>query len=201
MSLLLAYPTAIMEPATEENDAVEPVHIELGSYLWLFPIGLLLHDVEELFALPDWIATHGKILDTIASYGRTGERIAASMHAPFAHQAAAIGLVVAGAFALTWVTLRFSTRGKWFTAYLVFLGMASLHVFVHIAQAAITGGYIPGLVLAIAILLPCCIAVYRRLFKERIVTRLEAAFAAITGIALFVPTIVAVKIVTSLIPF
>ena len=184
-----------------EGDA--PRYLPEGKcrYFWFFPAGLLLHDLEELLAMPAWVASHADLVDRIAARGRVGASVAASLRTPFAGTAAAIALVVLAAFAITWVTLHRGRRDMAFTLYLVALGMATLHVFVHVVQAVATGGYIPGLVLAVGALLPACIYVYRRLFAEGIVTKPEAALAAFTGIALFVPMVVLVRIAASLLPW
>jgi hypothetical protein len=180
-----------------EGDA--PRYLPEGNYryFWLFPAGLLLHDLEELLAMPSWIVLHADLIGRIAARGRVGEYVAASIRTPFAETAFAIALVVLTAFVLTWVTLRKGASGMAFTLYLVALGMASLHVLVHILQALFTGGYIPGLVLAVGALLPACLYVYRRLFAEGVVTKPAAVLAAFTGIALFVPMVVLVRIVAS----
>jgi hypothetical protein len=172
-----------------------------GRFLWLFPAGLFLHDLEELLAMPAWTTSHADFIARVAAHGRVGARVAANIRAPFSETALAVFIVVAAAFAITWVTLRRGRRDSAFTLYLVILGMAFLHVFVHIAQAVVVGGYIPGLAGAVVILLPCCILVYRSIFREGVATRLEAIFAAITGIALFIPVVVFVKIVASLLTF
>jgi hypothetical protein len=189
-----------MPTDSEDNGECDaPRFLPEGNYryFWLFPAGLLLHDLEEVLVMPAWVASHADLINHIAVRGRAGELVASSIRTPFAETAAAVAIVVLAAFVVTWVALRKGRGGMAFTLYLVALGMATLHVFVHIAQAIITVGYIPGLVLAVSALLPACLYVYRRLFAEGVVTKPAAALAAFTGIALFVPMVVLVRIVAS----
>jgi hypothetical protein len=78
-------------------------------------------------------------------------------------------------------------RGFRVYAYAALLGGLFLHVFTHIGQALLVGGYVPGVIGAVAAVIPGTLYIYKRLFEARLLTLKSAAFAALIGIALFIP--------------
>jgi hypothetical protein len=62
-----------------------------------------------------------------------------------------------------------------------------MHVFTHIAQAIIISGYVPGLLGAIAAIIPGALYIYKRLFDAKLLTWRSAAVTALIGLALFIP--------------
>jgi hypothetical protein len=62
-----------------------------------------------------------------------------------------------------------------------------LHVFTHVAQAIFFRGYAPGVVGAIAAIIPGALYLYKRLFEAKLLTFKSAVVTALIGFALFVP--------------
>lgn len=156
-----------------------------SAAMWLFPIGLALHDAEEAAMMHGWFAAHA---DTLARLASRNEALAWMLSresgSPF-RTALAVAIVVAAAFAITALAIAHGRKGFWMLLYEVILGMAALHVFVHIGQAAYLHGYVPGLVGAILILLPCCAFVYAKLFRDGVLTKGRALLTAFAGLVLF----------------
>lgn len=111
---------------------------------WLLPLVFVVHDGEELFTMPAWLAAHRSMLDAIAAGSPFAARIVATAPTSTARAAVAIGLV----FALLLVVTTGVTLGRaraWFLAYCSLLGLLFLHVFTHVAQAVFFRSYVPGL--------------------------------------------------------
>jgi hypothetical protein len=157
----------------------------LRRVLWLMPVGLAVHDAEELIMLPGWVVGHRDVLARLAAVGPFGERAVRFLSGPPERLAVAIGLVVGLAFVFTLLAVRSGRRGLWFWVYAVLLGMAALHVIAHMGQAVYVGGYIPGLVGAVVCELPLSLVVYWRLLAEKMLTPRAAVVTAVAGIALF----------------
>ena len=156
--------------------------------MWLFPVGLAIHDFEEAFAMPAFFSSHAEELGRIAA---AHPLIGFLLHEESGSSALtlfAICLVVALSFGITALAFVHKGKGPWMFFYEVVLGMATLHVFIHIGQAVYFRAYVPGLVDAVLVLLPFCVAVYRRLFIMGGITIGRAVFSATIGIVLFVPT-------------
>ena len=94
-------------------------------------------------------------------------------------------------FVVTAGVARSGRRGGWLAAYVVALGAAVLHVPVHVIQAVYFRSYMPGLFGAVLVLLPLGALVVRRLLAERLVASGEMALAAVAGLAVFGPLVIA----------
>ena len=102
-------------------------------------------------------------------------------------QAVAIGSILLLFVVVTAGASLSGKRGFWLYAYASLLGVLFLHVFTHIAQAIITGGYVPGLIGAVGAIIPGALYIYSRLFERKLLTLKSAAVTALIGFALFVP--------------
>ena len=153
---------------------------------WLLPLVFVVHDGEELFTMPAWLAAHRSMLDAIAAGSPFAARIVATAPTSTARAAVAIGLV----FALLLVVTTGVTLGRaraWFLAYCSLLGLLYLHVFTHVAQAVFFRSYVPGLFGAVFVLLPGTVFIYCKLFAARLLDRRTAILTALGGFALFIP--------------
>ncbi|HQF39763.1 MAG TPA: HXXEE domain-containing protein [Opitutaceae bacterium] len=159
--------------------------------LWLFPLGLAVHDFEEWATLPGWFAAQRDMLEQVAVQHPAAGRALHALAGSAAQQAGAIGLVVLLSFVVTAGAARSGRRGVWLAAYVVALGAALLHVPVHLLQAVYFRTYIPGLFGAVLVLLPAGTLVVRRLLAERLVAPGELALAAVAGLAVFGPLVIA----------
>ena len=159
----------------------------LARVLWLLPVIFIIHDGEELLTMPGWIAKHQRELEHLARMNETTAEIVRSLPTTKTQVAVAIGFIFLLFVAVTAGASSSRRRGPWLYAYASLLGVLFLHVFTHIAQAILVGGYAPGLIGAVAAIIPGALYIYKRLFEARLLTLKSAAVTALIGFALFVP--------------
>jgi hypothetical protein len=165
----------------------EPGRRGLARILWLLPIVFIIHDGEELLTMPSWIASHQQELDQLARMSEVAAKLVRSLPTTTTQIAIAIGFILLLFIVVTVGASMSGKRGFWVYAYASLLGVLFLHVFTHIAQAILVGGYAPGVIGAVAAVIPGTLYIYKRLFEAKLLTLKSAAFAALIGFALFVP--------------
>ena len=159
----------------------------VAQMLWLLPIIFVIHDGEELLTMPGWIASHQQELDQLARMSEVAAKLTRSLPTTTTQVAIAIGFILLLFIAVTVGASMSGKRGFWVYAYASLLGGLFLHVFTHIAQAILVSGYVPGLIGAVAAVIPGTLYIYKRLFEAKFLTLKSAAFAALIGLALLVP--------------
>jgi hypothetical protein len=159
----------------------------LALTLWLLPIVFIIHDGEELLTMPGWIANHQQELDQLARMSEVAAKLVRSLPTTTSQVAIAIGFILFLFVGVTVGASMSSKRGFWVYTYASLLGVLFLHVFTHIAQVILVGGYAPGVIGAVAAVIPGALYIYKRLFEAKLLTLKSAAFAALIGFALFVP--------------
>jgi hypothetical protein len=159
----------------------------LSRVLWLLPVIFIIHDSEELFTMPGWIASHQLEVDQLSRMSETTAEIVRSLPTTFTQTAIAAGFIL---LLFVFVTLGASMsckRGFWLYAYASLLGVLFLHVFTHIAQVIIIGGYVPGVIGAVVAIIPGSFYIYKRLFEAKLLTLKLAILTALVGFVLFIP--------------
>jgi hypothetical protein len=159
----------------------------LKLVLWLLPIVFIVHDLEELLSMPGWIAGHQRELDQISTKSDFVAEMLRNAPKTFTQFAVAIGFVMILFVAVTIGASMSRRHGLWMYAYGCLLGVLFLHVFAHIAQAILVAGYVPGLIGAVAAVIPGSVYIYRRLFRANLLTLKEAVLTGLIGLALFLP--------------
>ncbi|HKS26329.1 MAG TPA: HXXEE domain-containing protein [Pyrinomonadaceae bacterium] len=158
----------------------------LGKVLWLLPLIFIIHDGEELLTMPSWLARHQRELDKLAQMNETAAEVLRSL--PTTTQVAvAIGSILLLFVVVTAGASISRGRGFWLYAYATLLGVLFLHVFTHIAQAILFGGYAPGVIGAVVAIIPGALYLYKRLFEARLLTVKSSIVTALIGFALFIP--------------
>jgi hypothetical protein len=170
--------------STHPEDAGRP---SLVRILWLLPIIFIIHDGEELLTMPGWIGNHQQELDQLAGMSEVAAKLVRSLPTTTTQVAIAIGFILLLFVGVTVGASMSSKHGFWVYTYAGLLGGLFLHVFTHIAQALLVGGYVPGVIGAVAVVIPGTLYIYKRLFEAKLVTLKSAAFAALIGFALFIP--------------
>lgn len=155
--------------------------------LWLLPIVFIIHDGEELFTMPGWVVRHQQKLDELARMNETAAEIVRSLPNTTGQVAVAIGCILLLFVVVTAGASMSGKRGFWLYAYAGLLGVLFLHVFTHIAQAILFGGYTPGVIGAVVAIIPGALYLYKRLFEAKLLTVKSAVVTALIGFALFVP--------------
>jgi len=159
----------------------------LARVLWLLPLIFIIHDGEELFTMPAWIARHQRELDQLARMNKTAAEILRSLPTTKAQVAVSIGCILLLFIVVTAGASLSRERGFWLYAYATLLGVLFLHVFTHIAQAILVGGYAPGVIGAVVAIIPGALYIYKRLFEARLLTVKSSIVTALIGFALFIP--------------
>jgi len=126
----------------------------LARVLWLLPVVFIIHDGEELFTMPGWIVRHQQELDQLARMNEIAAGMVRSLPTTTAQVAVAIGFILLLFVVVTAGASMSRKRGFWLYAYASLLGVLFLHVFTHIAQAVLIGGYAPGVIGAVVAIIP-----------------------------------------------
>jgi hypothetical protein len=161
----------------------------IKSVLWLFPLAFLFHDGEELLTMPAWIDQHqGILLQMIKSYGLPDE-ILESLTDSHSQTAIAIGFELLLLILVTFWVAQKVQKGWRLYLYTAFLGMFFFHLFVHIGQAILFKGYIPGILTGTFLSLPLSFYIYRRLFQDRLINWTVAISTGVIGGVFLIPAI------------
>jgi hypothetical protein len=160
---------------------------DIVRVLWLLPLIFSIHDGEELLTMPGWVANHQQELNRLANMSDTAGEVVRSLPKTTAQAAVAIAFILLLFVVVTVGASVSRKRGFWLYAYSSLLGVLFLHVFTHIAQAILVGGYVPGVIGAVVAIIPGALYIYKRLFEAKLLTFKSAAVTALIGFALFIP--------------
>lgn len=142
--------------------------LELSELVWLLLVVFVLHDLEELIVVENWLVKNkGRVIAKIP--GRLKGLIEPSLTmstAQFAVAVLCIFAVLSSAVLLTVLTWEQKTFLPFF---LVCLHVLFLHVFTHLGQSILLRTYTPGVVTAAALALPYSMYTYFRLFAAGVV--------------------------------
>lgn len=161
--------------------------VRAATVYWLLPLGFILHDVEELLMMTDWIARHQQELEEIASLGDVARRLVQSVPVSRVEVGVTIGLELVVLVAVTVLaTRRPDSRLRLFT-YAALLGIFVVHALTHALQVFLFRSYVPGVVSAVTVIPAVGIIVYRRLFTSGALTLRTALVATLAGALVFLP--------------
>ena len=140
--------------------------------LWLGFAVILLHTLEEYVTMGAFLAAHR---DAIPSPLRamTGERFAVSLAI-----ATLLFLVV------TWAGVRSRPKGPSVVLAIALYGVMAVNALQHAAVASWAGGYAPGIVTGLALVLPFAIYLVRRALQEGWVAVKPLLFTAAVALLL-----------------
>lgn len=160
---------------------------QLARVYWLLPAAFVVHDAEELLIMPAWVASHREELSRAAEFSGLSRALVDSLPTTTAATAGAIACVLVVFLTVTIGATIKRGRGFWQNTYACVLGVFFLHAFTHAGQSIYFGGYTPGVVGAILVVVPASLYIYRRLFRANLLSVRPAVVAALVGFALFVP--------------
>ena len=123
----------------------------MSTYIWLLPVIFMFHDMEEIVGAEKWIRNH---LDTIImAHPRTEGLLKVYRNVTTAGFAAAVYeeliVLIMVCLAAEFTDITFFD-GLWFGALMGF----TLHLIIHIGQAALLRRYIPSLITSLISLPP-----------------------------------------------
>ena len=147
------------------------VKVRFANLQWLFPVVIILHNVEEAIWLPGWAKRTGFWRSPVS---------------PGAFRFAAAVLTVL-ALAVTWLSARSGGQTLW--TYLMFGYMAAMLanvVYPHVAISIATRSYTPGTATAVALNLPVLSFLVASALAERQVSGWKAVTygAGVSGLLL-----------------
>jgi hypothetical protein len=157
---------------------------------WILPLAFIVHDAEEIFTMPGWIAAHRGPLSWWLSRIGLGSFVG-DLPATFAQVTAAAALLL---LVFVVATAGISARPRsfaWRTLYGGLLGAFGLHGFTHIGQALMFHSYSPGVVTALLVVVPVSLYLGSTLLKRGALDRKPMMIASVVVFALFVPAVFA----------
>lgn len=115
----------------------------MGKYVWLFPLLFIFHDMEEIIGFGIFLKKNKRMLDRKYPFvSRTYE--------PFSTEGIAFGVFEQFAVCLLFCILALLTDSRY--VWLIWLGgliAYTLHLLIHMVQAAVIRTYIPALATSI----------------------------------------------------
>ena len=150
----------------------------MAGWIWLGPVAFLVHDAEEIVAIVPWLRAHGARLPAIV------RPLAGIDTRQFA---LAVGVLLAGYALAAWHGARAVRRGGKPLPWLLATGALVANALTHILQALYFGGYTPGVVTALSVVLPYGYAAGRALRHHGVVSAATLRWAVAAGLALQVP--------------
>ena len=157
------------------------------TFLWLLPLGFILHDGEELMTMSRWIARHQNELQRMSSFGGVARRLVESAPSSEVEIAFSIAVELAVLLAVTGLAIsRPDSRNRLY-AYSALLGVFVAHALTHTLLVMVFYGYVPGAISAVTIIPAVGIIVYRRLFTSGALTPRMAIATTAAGAVVFLP--------------
>jgi hypothetical protein len=152
--------------------------MRVTQWIWAGPVAFVIHDAEEIATIERWLEMHAAQLPPIVQplIGITTRRFAAAVVLLL------VGFTLAAAHGA-----RRAHRHLPSIPFLLVAGAFAANGATHLAQAAYFGGYTPGVLSAILIVLPYSVGLGRSLSRNGIVTRRTFAAAVVAGALLQVP--------------
>ena len=153
--------------------------MNLSRWIWLAPVVFLLHDAEEVATVLPWVRAHAGQLPAVAR--------------PYAAQittsgfAVAVGVLLAGVVLASWHGAQCVRRGVPSWPFLIVAGALAGNALTHVGQAVYFGGYAPGVVTAVVLVVPYAVGLARALRDAGIVTRRQLALLLALGVVIQTP--------------
>ncbi|KAB7709085.1 HXXEE domain-containing protein [Bacillus aerolatus] len=142
--------------------------LPLRAVLWLFPLVFLIHDMEELVLIESWMENHrGMLAEKLHLGGWNLQGVLWTTPRFAIAVTVLLGLICIASYCAARPGATAKDR-KWFVIGITAL---FLNVFTHLAQTALFHSYTPGVVTAIAVVLPYTLYTYGRLLQKGWVSR------------------------------
>jgi hypothetical protein len=162
--------------------------LNASTWIWLFPLAFILHDLEELILFEPWLAKNAGSLraglqDRLPAFLQ--KQLNAILQKTTRQFAVPISLI----FLLTCAaTILAAVFGK-YSFFLLASSLFFLHGFMHIGQAVLLRRYVPALISSALIVLPYGAVLFWRLLAARIVDLPILLIYFLIGSVLAVPFI------------
>lgn len=164
---------------------------ELKWLVWLLPPVFLLHDLEEIVLLAPWFRRYRPRLAELAAKNRLARSLATSIDLTSLQFSVGVAFELVLILTATLWAFFETEPGPGFYSFLILLGAMFLHVFTHLAQPLLFRGYTPGLVTALALVLPFSLYLYGRLLQTGLINGATIAWTVPLGGLILLPVILA----------
>ena len=154
--------------------------MRVTGWIWMAPAVFLLHDAEEILTFASWFRAHRTVLPTVL------QPLADVTTGQFA---TGVLVLFAGFTAVAAHAAERARRGRAAVPFLLASGALVANGFTHLAHAAYFRGYTPGVVTALALVLPYGYVLGRRLQASGLITSRGWAATIVAGAAAQVPII------------
>lgn len=139
--------------------------MSIQSLIWLFLAAFMLHDFEEIIRIEPWFRKHRNVI-----FARVPARFHKDFQ-PFSRMTSSQFAVAVCVEFVIFIPCTYLAAEK--GMYLMFLGFNAvmlLHVVTHVGQALFVRMLTPGVITAVAIVLPYSLYLFYRLLNENLVT-------------------------------
>ena len=155
--------------------------MKLRVFILLTPIVFLVHDTEEMATVARWTREHG---DVIPAFARGLLPIDTGQFA------AAFALLFVILSAVSFLAARKPVGGIAVRVWLVLLAALTANGITHPAQALVVGGYVPGVVTAVLVVIPFGVLAWRRALIDGVTSRRAILPLFLAGLAIQLPIVV-----------
>jgi hypothetical protein len=139
--------------------ALHPL-IPLSVLVWAFPLVFLIHDGEEILAMPRWIQANRARLE---QRNWIHQLLTRAADVPRPKLIVAAAFIFALVVAVTLASIPLLRQGRHLDMFTMALTMLLLNAFTHVGYSLIVRGYTPGVATAVLVLLPYCSYTLHRL--------------------------------------
>jgi hypothetical protein len=159
--------------------------------IWLFPLAYLLHDLEEIFTVENWMHNNRAKLLELAARNKLLRRFANSVDLTTGQFTVAFLFLFIFVILSSYSATRYLRPGIGLDFYLALIGVMFLHVFTHVGQTILFLNYTPGVVTAVLVMLPYTLYSYHRLFYAGLIDFRSVFLSTVIGVIGIFPLLLA----------
>ncbi len=152
--------------------------MQITGWIWAAPDVFFVHDAEEILTVESWVRVHRTELPAML------QPFTAITTGQFAF---AVALLLVGFIAVTVHAVGQARRGRASLPFLLVAAALIANALTHLAQAAYFRSYVPGVVTALALVLPYGCLLGARLLATGLVTRRALSGALAAGAIVQIP--------------
>ena len=152
--------------------------MRVTRWIWAAPAAFLVHDAEELLTVERWLRTHATELPAA---------LRPLLDVTTRQFAVAVAVLAAGFLLAAAHGARQARRDALSLPFLLAAGALVGNALTHVGQAALLGGYTPGVATAVLVVLPYGLGLGRTLRAHRLASARRYAAAVGAGVLLQIP--------------
>ncbi|HEU4456279.1 MAG TPA: HXXEE domain-containing protein [Longimicrobium sp.] len=154
--------------------------MKLRAFILLTPLVFLVHDAEEVATVARWTREHGDVIPALAR---------GLLPIDTRQFAAAVALLFVILSVVSFLAAR-KPEGIAIRVWLVLLAALTANGITHPAQALVVGGYVPGVVTAVLVVIPLGVLAWRRALIDGVTSRRAILPLFLAGLAIQLPIVV-----------